>query len=248
MFSCCLRRAACGSSAHSTAALVEIRQTMRNRRRSSSTAKAAAAARAYGSMQSDPKLRCPDSMAIRFVGGFFRFVLLPGIRTRFVKEYERRAAGVFFHHQARTKYIDEVLLAELAAGAAQLVLLGAGYDSRAYRFASELRSARVFEVDHPATSAEKQRRVRHILGTLPERVTYVPVTAHRSRRNLPAVWSLAGSLPCAGRGVVHVSDLGQLVERMVLDGRLARDREAEQSVRGGAEWLALVLPRGDGRS
>jgi methyltransferase (TIGR00027 family) len=114
-------------------------------------------------------------MAIRFVGGFFRFVLLPGIRNRFIKEYERRAAGVFFHHQARTKYIDGVLISELASGAVQVVLLGAGYDNRAYRFAAEVKDARVFEVDHPATSAVKQRRVRRVLGALPKHVTYVPV-------------------------------------------------------------------------
>jgi len=161
---------------------------MRNRRRSSFTAEAAAAARAYGAMQTDPKLRCPDDMAIRLLGGFFRFALLPGIRNRFVEQYERRAAGVFFHHQARTKYIDGVLLSELAAGAAQVVLLGAGFDSRAYRFASDLKDVGVFEVDHPATSAVKQRRVRRILGALPKHVTYVPVnfTSERVEERLAA--------------------------------------------------------------
>jgi methyltransferase (TIGR00027 family) len=151
---------------------------MRDRRRSSFTAEAAAAARAYGAMQDDPKLRGPDAMAIRLVGGLFRFLLLPGIRRRFVQEYERRAAGVFFHHQARTKHIDAVLAGELAAsvgGAAQVVFLGAGLDSRAYRFASALRGTRVFEVDHPATSAIKQQRVRRVLGALPAHVSYVPL-------------------------------------------------------------------------
>jgi methyltransferase (TIGR00027 family) len=144
-------------------------------RRASSTADASAAARAYGAMQKDPALRGPDDMAIRFVGPFFRFVLLPGLRSRFVKEFERRAAGVFFHHQARTKYIDACFLAELAAGIRCVVLLGAGFDTRAYRFAAKLREARVFEVDHPATGAEKQRRVRRALGAAPPHVTYVPV-------------------------------------------------------------------------
>jgi methyltransferase (TIGR00027 family) len=148
---------------------------MKNRRRSSSTADASAAARAHGAMQADPKLRGPDDMAIRFVGPFFRIALLPGIRRGLIAEYERRAAGVFFHHQARTKHIDAVLAKELAAGAAEVVILGAGFDTRAYRFAPKLRDARVFEVDHPATSAVKQRRVRRVLGAVPSHVTYVPV-------------------------------------------------------------------------
>src|SRR5580704_4473024 len=102
-------------------------------RRSSSTAEASAAARAYGAMHDDPKLRGPDDMALRFLGPFFRFALLPGVRARFLPEFERRAEGVFFLHQARTKHIDARLLAEIERGARQVVLLGAGFDSRAYR-------------------------------------------------------------------------------------------------------------------
>lgn len=39
---------------------------------------------------------------------------------------------------------------------AQVVVLGAGYDSRAYRFADRLAGIKVFEVDHPATAARKR--------------------------------------------------------------------------------------------
>jgi methyltransferase (TIGR00027 family) len=154
-----------------------MRPAMRDRRRSSYTAEAAASARAYGAMNPDPLLRGPDHLAIRFLGAFFRFVLLPGIRNGFLEQYERRGPGVFFHHQARTKYIDGILRAELAAGAKQIVLLGAGFDTRAYRFADALvaANARLFEVDHPATSAMKQKRVKRLLGALPRHVTYVPV-------------------------------------------------------------------------
>ncbi len=40
------------------------------------------------------------------------------------------------------------------------VILGAGFDTRAYRFAERLSSVRVFELDHPVTAALKQARVR----------------------------------------------------------------------------------------
>ena len=39
------------------------------------------------------------------------------------------------------------------------MILGAGYDSRASRFAEHLRNVAVFEIDHPATSQAKQRKV-----------------------------------------------------------------------------------------
>jgi methyltransferase (TIGR00027 family) len=62
--------------------------------------------------------------------------------------------------QLRTRLIDEQLLAFVAAGGRQLVLLGAGYDVRAERLRDRLGGVRVLEVDHPAT----QRRKRRVLG------------------------------------------------------------------------------------
>jgi methyltransferase (TIGR00027 family) len=105
----------------------------------------------------------------------FRAFLWPLFRRRFLQEYERRGPGVYFHHQARTKRFDALWLEELAAGARQFVLLGAGFDTRAVRFAERLRGARVFEIDHPLTGAEKQRRLRRIVEGAQEHVTYVPI-------------------------------------------------------------------------
>lgn len=75
------------------------------------------------------------------------------------------------HMQVRTRAIDDVVRAFLADGGRQVLILGAGYDCRASRFANELREGRVFEVDHPATQAHK----RAVLGDIPTApVTYVP--------------------------------------------------------------------------
>jgi methyltransferase (TIGR00027 family) len=63
----------------------------------------------------------------------------------------------------------------LTGGAEQLVILGAGYDSRPYRFAHLLGGVQVFEVDHPATSTAKQAKVRALIGGIPANVAYVPV-------------------------------------------------------------------------
>lgn len=56
----------------------------------------------------------------------------------------------------RTRLIDDWVNAALADGAEQVLLLGAGFDSRAYRLPA-LAGVEVFEVDHPATQAIKQR-------------------------------------------------------------------------------------------
>jgi methyltransferase (TIGR00027 family) len=55
----------------------------------------------------------------------------------------------------RHRFIDEHLSAALDAGTAQVVLLGAGYDMRAYRFAERLAGRPVFEVDLAAISRAK---------------------------------------------------------------------------------------------
>ncbi|HTJ45392.1 MAG TPA: SAM-dependent methyltransferase [Kofleriaceae bacterium] len=61
--------------------------------------------------------------------------------------------------QVRTRILDDILLAFVERGGRQVVLLGAGYDCRALRFADRLRGATVFEVDHPATQGHKRRVV-----------------------------------------------------------------------------------------
>jgi len=58
----------------------------------------------------------------------------------------------------RTTAIDTAVRAAIAAGATQLVILGAGYDGRAWRL-NDLAGVKVFEVDHPATQGEKRARV-----------------------------------------------------------------------------------------
>jgi methyltransferase (TIGR00027 family) len=75
---------------------------------------------------------------------------------------------------ARTRFIDDVVEANLRSGIDQVVILGAGFDARAYRIAA-LARATVFEVDHPSTSAAKRRLVEAALGSLPNHVCFVAV-------------------------------------------------------------------------
>jgi len=56
----------------------------------------------------------------------------------------------------------------------QVLILGAGFDTRAYRLAP-MRETHVFEVDHPATQAAKRRALGGHAGQPPAGVTFVPV-------------------------------------------------------------------------
>jgi O-methyltransferase involved in polyketide biosynthesis len=64
---------------------------------------------------------------------------------------------------ARTRFFDDQVMAAVGAGIPQVVICGAGYDDRALRFRSP--GVRFIELDHPATQADKSRRLS-ALGSL----------------------------------------------------------------------------------
>jgi methyltransferase (TIGR00027 family) len=59
---------------------------------------------------------------------------------------------------ARTRFVDQEVVAAIAAGLRQVVICGAGYDDRALRFRTA--GVRFFELDHPATQDDKARLLR----------------------------------------------------------------------------------------
>jgi methyltransferase (TIGR00027 family) len=61
------------------------------------------------------------------------------------------------HLRARTEYFDRVTVRALDGGIRQVVIAGAGYDGRALRYAKP--GVRWFELDHPATQADKLARL-----------------------------------------------------------------------------------------
>ncbi len=72
----------------------------------------------------------------------------------------------------RTAFLDAEVRAAIDEGVAQIVMLGAGYDTRAARLARE--GVRFFEVDQPATQADKRARLRALDGYPIDAATYVP--------------------------------------------------------------------------
>jgi methyltransferase (TIGR00027 family) len=77
----------------------------------------------------------------------------------------------------RVAMLDVELTEAIGAGARQVVILGAGLDTRAYRM-DVLRDCAAFEVDHPATQAFKQRKAAS-LPRAARSLAYVPVDFER---------------------------------------------------------------------
>ncbi|MGW6117972.1 class I SAM-dependent methyltransferase [Nocardia sp. NPDC055165] len=82
-----------------------------------------------------------------------------------------RPRRLFFATRAR--FAEDVVAAAVAAGVRQVVVLGAGLDTFAYR--NPFPDLRVFEVDHPATQAWKRERLTAAGIDRPETLAFVPV-------------------------------------------------------------------------
>lgn len=148
--------------------------------RGRSSAEKVAYLRALGACERDPRLRNPDALAGEFVAhvASARISLRAAAQSRAFHAtnrwlFERIAPGIYWNEIARVKHFDQILLDQVAAGVGQVVILGAGLDSRAYRFMEELQGVRVFEVDHPVEGLRKQERLTAIFGAPPARVDYV---------------------------------------------------------------------------
>jgi methyltransferase (TIGR00027 family) len=85
---------------------------------------------------------------------------------------DRIGPGLLPYAIARTTFIDEALAAALRRGTSQVVILGAGYDTRALRTPS-IETAVVYEVDHPDTQAFKHARLDADLEAIRERIRFV---------------------------------------------------------------------------
>jgi methyltransferase (TIGR00027 family) len=145
--------------------------------RSSKTAEQMALSRAIESRKPPEERICYDPVAEQLLSAQYRIALLARpLRDGVERLIERLFAGHHYYVVARTRCFDDFLLSQLPGKPEQLVILGAGFDSRVHRFADRLQGVKAFEVDHPATSQDKQRRMQAIVGEAARsRVTYVPV-------------------------------------------------------------------------
>ncbi|HTU79526.1 MAG TPA: SAM-dependent methyltransferase [Solirubrobacteraceae bacterium] len=183
----------------------------------SRTAEYMALFRALESTRARKRRLVEDRAAIRFLRPRLRAVAwaarLAPVRLAIVAFIDRRWPGPRLSGVVRTRVIDDLIEAALGAGCTQLVLLGAGYDTRALRLAAAA-SAQVFEVDHPAT----QERKRRALGAAGGRSRYVPVDFERDAL-APAL--VAAGLERGERSCVLWEGVFSYLTAEAIDGTLA---------------------------
>jgi len=118
----------------------------------------------------------PDSFAQYFLPPHFRFFLrFKKIRANTQKKLNRFVPGGNEYMIARTAYFDKLFINALNQRIPQIVLLGAGYDSRPYRFERSNHGTKIFELDIASTQSRKQRCIKKAGIDIPKFVTYVPL-------------------------------------------------------------------------
>lgn len=149
------------------------------------SAETVAALRALALYDTGLATPCRDAYAVRFLQKKSQLLLKFGPNALLRALIEKFSPGSYGFTVARTRHFDAALLDGLRAGVTQVVILGAGYDSRAFRFADQLRGVRVFELDHPGTQARKLRMLKDANTEIPENVTFVGIDfARQSFRNV----------------------------------------------------------------
>lgn len=125
-----------------------------------------------------------DPYAINFLDRRFKQVIklsrLPVIRNMVQQIIYRKIPGALSSGIARTKYIDDRLQYTLHKGVRQVIILGAGFDTRSLRLGF-LRNIPVIEIDHPNTAAIKLNVLKNCLGRLPENTRYLQVDFNEQR-------------------------------------------------------------------
>ena len=166
-------------------------RTGRKAKKTWKSAEAAAAARAFESMLPGNQRLFYDPWAKYFVS--FKYsglrlvdmlsrIPLPNhwvfgyadfFRKSIIWYMDRLYPGGYGFVTVRTRYFDDQIESCIDSGIHQLIILGAGFDARAYRLNRLKRKVKVFEVDQPVTMNRKMEMVKKLFGHLPDHVVYV---------------------------------------------------------------------------
>jgi methyltransferase (TIGR00027 family) len=145
--------------------------------KTSRTAEYTCLTRCLSYLEKREQYRSGDYVSLVIMNSLIRLLLhIPAFQWRF-----RNAgpAGMYEYVIARTKYIDRAFEMAPERGIEQILIFGAGFDSRGVRFGEKARGIRIFELDAPATQEAKVQRYRRKGIGIPENLTFVPIDFDR---------------------------------------------------------------------
>lgn len=119
----------------------------------SETAFAIASLRALSNYESNEEIRTNDNLAEIFIPEDRKNSFLNNDSREMIKK--SLPPGLYEYVIARTKYFDAIFIEALANNIDQVVFLGAGFDTRPYRFNHLIKNTKIFEVDEKPTQEHK---------------------------------------------------------------------------------------------
>lgn len=124
------------------------------------SAEVVAALRTASTKERDPIVANPDHLARHFVTSYFysRLISLPEKDCR--DEFEKILPGSYCYFLARTKFVDKYFTRAVNEDIKQIVILGAGYDTRSIRLLNENSDVTVYEIDLPGTQNDKLEKMK----------------------------------------------------------------------------------------
>jgi methyltransferase (TIGR00027 family) len=138
----------------------------------SETAMATAMMRALAARDERDEIRGPDYLAELFLTEDRKALLRDAATRRWVLA-NKAAPGAYEFVIARTAFFDRLMAEAIRTNLPQVVLLGAGYDTRPYRLEHLLRDTRIFELDIQPTQQRKREILQKGNVSVPEHLTFV---------------------------------------------------------------------------
>ena len=141
----------------------------------SKTAQYMALFRAIETNRPNNKKLFNDPFAIKFLDKKLQFLTkfsrIPILGRCIPFIIHKKAPGAISSGIARTKYIDDLLSYSVLNGIKQVIILGAGFDTRALRL-DFLKNIIIIEIDHPDTSNFKISILNKYMEKLPENILF----------------------------------------------------------------------------
>ena len=130
--------------------------------------------RACSALETNETYKSGDDIAPLLLPNWVRlFIPLPPVRKLFTKMAAPN--GIYEYVIARTKYIDAAFKHALAAQFDQVLLFGAGFDTRALRFQDRMGTSKVFELDVPVTQQAKIRQYQKRHLDIPPSLVFIAI-------------------------------------------------------------------------
>jgi methyltransferase (TIGR00027 family) len=147
--------------------------TKRIESKTSRTAEFTCMVRCLSYLEKRPQYKSDDYVSLIIMNSLIKFFIkFPVIKRCMINNF---VSGMYEYVISRTKYIDEKVRAALLDGTEQILILGAGFDSRGIRFRDTANRAKIFELDAPATQNAKIERYKEKGVNIPNNLIFIPI-------------------------------------------------------------------------